>query len=385
MPPHNAQFSRQTIIAAADILKSLGHSGLDRLLLEFGLSDPDAGKGGGGLLARATSLAQFAIHHPEEQTAEGLRIGEAIVRRAAQEHKRYPPGNISNVRAEERQRFENTVALDGFAIVESGDLKPSAAGEEEKPADLPSQPPKAAAKAVSVDDVFDQDAESAVIEAIEELVSSGKRAYSLNVPLTAEQILIHKGRGRISTAESNSRIKSAISAMMKNGILQAFAEPRQDWILRLPKSDTERAPRVFIVHGHDDASREAVARFLEKLGFEAVILHEQANRGRTIITKFREVASDIGFAVVLMTADDQGGKAGAPSHPRARQNVVFELGFFIGALGPDRVAALLKGDVEKPSDFDGVLYISLDKGDWKTLLARELRAAGYQIDLNKAL
>jgi predicted nucleotide-binding protein len=98
--------------------------------------------------------------------------------------------------------------------------------------------------------------------------------------------------------------------------------------------------KVFVVHGHHDGARETVARFVEKLGFEAIILHEQPNKGRTIITKFREEAKDVGFAVVLMTPDDEGKEKGVGDfQPRARQNVVFELGFFIGALGPERVAA----------------------------------------------
>jgi predicted nucleotide-binding protein len=125
--------------------------------------------------------------------------------------------------------------------------------------------------------------------------------------------------------------------------------------------------RVFVVHGHDATPRAEVARFIEKLGFEAIILHERPNKGRTLITKFREEAEGVGFAVVLMTPDDLGKAASAANlNPRARQNVVFELGFFIGALGPERVAALVKGDVERPSDFDGVVYISLDMGSWKT-------------------
>lgn len=143
--------------------------------------------------------------------------------------------------------------------------------------------------------------------------------------------------------------------------------------------------KVFIVHGHDDAAKEGVARFLEKIGFEAVILHECPNKGRTIITKFREEAEDIGFAVVLMTPDDHGGKVGCETSPRARQNVVFELGFFIGMLGPARVAALVKGELEKPSDFDGVVYISLDNGTWKMALGQELQAAGYEIDWNQVM
>jgi len=145
--------------------------------------------------------------------------------------------------------------------------------------------------------------------------------------------------------------------------------------------------QVFVVHGHDEGARESVARFLEKIDLKPVILHERANKGRTLITKFREESADIGFAVVLMTPDDQGGKAGkANTQPRARQNVVFELGFFIGALGPERVAALVKGDIERPSDFDGVVYIDLDAaGGWKQQLGRELQAAGFHIDWNKVM
>jgi predicted nucleotide-binding protein len=145
------------------------------------------------------------------------------------------------------------------------------------------------------------------------------------------------------------------------------------------------ARKGFVVHGHDDGARETIARFLEKIDFQAVILHERPNKGRTIITKFREEAADIGFAIVLMTADDHGAKVGEPTRPRARQNVVFELGFFIGALGPERVVAMLKGDVERPSDFEGVVYISLDDSDWRAALGRELEAIGFAIDWNKVM
>ena len=119
--------------------------------------------------------------------------------------------------------------------------------------------------------------------------------------------------------------------------------------------------KVFIVHGHDEGTREAVARFVEKLGFDPIILHERPNRGRTIITKFREEAAGVGFAIVLMTADDLGRSIeDTELKPRARQNVIFELGFFIGALRPEHVAALVKGNIDLPSDYDGVVYISMD-------------------------
>jgi predicted nucleotide-binding protein len=145
--------------------------------------------------------------------------------------------------------------------------------------------------------------------------------------------------------------------------------------------------KVFVVHGHDSAPKAEVARFIEKLDLEAVILHERPNKGRALITKFREEADGVGFAVVLMTPDDLGKAVTSEGEPklRARQNVVFELGFFIGKLGPECVAALVKGDIEHPSDFDGVAYISLDKEDWQAKLAAELKAAGYRIDWNRVM
>lgn len=138
--------------------------------------------------------------------------------------------------------------------------------------------------------------------------------------------------------------------------------------------------RVFLVHGHDGEVREAVARFLERLNFEVVILHEKANRGRTIIEKFEENA-DVGFAIVLLTPDDFGGPAGGDAAARARQNVILELGYFIGKLGRDRVMALKRGDLEVPSDILGVVYTPYDEaGAWKIALMKELTAAEYDID-----
>ena len=140
---------------------------------------------------------------------------------------------------------------------------------------------------------------------------------------------------------------------------------------------------VFIVHGHDEGAKQAVARFVEKLGLRAVILHEQPNAGRTIIEKF-EGSSDVGFAVVLLTSDDMGYPRDNPeqSAPRARQNVIFELGYFMGKLGRERVAALHEG-VELPSDIHGVVRVEMDNGkDWRRELAKEMKVAGLPIDMN---
>lgn len=152
------------------------------------------------------------------------------------------------------------------------------------------------------------------------------------------------------------------------------------------KSSSASSRDIFIVHGHDEAARETVARFIDKLGLNPIILHEKPNAGRTIIEKFERNAN-VSFAVVLLTPDDVGYPKDHPDQasPRARQNVIFELGYFLGRLDRAKVCALHKGNVEILSDYHGVIYISMDSGGaWKILLAKEIREAGIEIDLNKA-
>jgi len=143
--------------------------------------------------------------------------------------------------------------------------------------------------------------------------------------------------------------------------------------------------KVFVVHGHDEAAKEKAARFLTKIGFDPIILHEQANAGQTIIEKFERHGS-VGFAVVLLTPDDVGGGKGGEMQPRARQNVILELGYFLGRLGRKHVCALKTGNLELPSDYAGVVYEEMDAGGaWQTALARELQDAGHEIDWNKVM
>ncbi len=145
---------------------------------------------------------------------------------------------------------------------------------------------------------------------------------------------------------------------------------------------------IFVVHGHAHASLHETARVLERAtDRKVIILREQPNAGRMILEKFEDYAASVSFAVVLLTGDDQGGVRGSDDvRLRARQNVIFELGFFFGKLGRDklghrRVAALLEEGVEKPSDRGGLAYIDLDQaGAWKQELARELEAAGISVD-----
>lgn len=144
---------------------------------------------------------------------------------------------------------------------------------------------------------------------------------------------------------------------------------------------------VFVVHGHDTAARESVARFLARLGLNPIILHEQANEGRTIIEKF-EAHADASFAVVLLTPDDEGkAKNVTALQPRARQNVVLELGYFIGRLGRKNVCPIYVEGVELPSDVTGLVYVPYDAADlgWQLSLARELKAAGIPADYSKVI
>jgi predicted nucleotide-binding protein len=145
------------------------------------------------------------------------------------------------------------------------------------------------------------------------------------------------------------------------------------------------APYVFIVHGQDGPAKIEVTHFIERAGLNAIVLHEQAAGGKTIIEKLEEHGGAAGYAVVLMTPDDVGGPAGGEMKPRARQNVIGELFWFAGKLGRSRVAALRKGDVEIPSDLHGIVYISMDDRNWKTELLKELTNAGYKVDWERAL
>jgi len=143
-----------------------------------------------------------------------------------------------------------------------------------------------------------------------------------------------------------------------------------------------KSEKVFIVHGHNDEMKLAVARLISQLNLKPIILHEQPNKGRTIIEKFEKLSEDVSFAVVLLSADDvmQDGKF------RVRQNVILELGYFIAKLGRENVVALydISTEVEIPSDITGVLYEPYDNsnGIWRFEVVQELKAAGFDVDAN---
>jgi predicted nucleotide-binding protein len=164
------------------------------------------------------------------------------------------------------------------------------------------------------------------------------------------------------------------------------AEAASEESEQMSKEHSINQNRVFIVHGHDELVKTQTARFIEKLGFEAIILHEQASRGKTIIEKI-ETYTNVGFAIVLYTADDKGnskGEAGTGQlNDRARQNVVFEHGYLMAKLGRDRVVPLVNGRIELPGDISGMVYVS--DTDWQIDIAKEMKSAGYPVDFNKLI
>lgn len=192
------------------------------------------------------------------------------------------------------------------------------------------------------------------------------------------------------------RYKGNKAASFLDSLILDLEQQEYEFVLEADNPTTEanvieahptcKPTQVFIVHGHDDLTKVQTARFVEMLGFQAVILHEQASRGKTIIEKI-EACTHVGFAIVLYTADDQGSDKTSASEgklrARARQNVIFEHGYLIAKLGRERVVPLVSGDIEIPSDIHGMVYVT--DTDWQVSIAKEMLAAGYDVDFNRLL
>ncbi|MGG5342070.1 TIR domain-containing protein [Enterococcus sp. AZ192] len=209
--------------------------------------------------------------------------------------------------------------------------------------------------------------DSVINKSLEEL-SSRPNIYSEIVHFKSKNILIIE----VSKTKRTTFFRDVKYIVSNSEIVKCEGEIRMDM------------NKVFIVHGHDNEAKVTVARFIERVGLESVILHEQASQGKTIIEKI-EANSNVGFAIVLYTPCDEGKSKGQELFQyRARQNVVFEHGYLIGKLGRTRVCALVKGEVEKPNDISGVVYIPFDEaGAWKIDLIKEMQSLGYELDMQK--
>ncbi|MCK8462726.1 nucleotide-binding protein [Aliiroseovarius sp. S1339] len=208
--------------------------------------------------------------------------------------------------------------------------------------------------------------------------NNGDRAQLQTKILRVQRVLKTFGSKHLNKNSPNDALTVADGTDARNSTSSHFLEDPN----RKPASN-----RVFVVHGHDDAILHQVTRLLERLQLKPIVLREQPNKGRTIIEKF-ESNADVDFAVVLMTADDMGASLDSASEgdycPRARQNVVLELGYFFARLKRQGTCVLKSQGVETPSDIFGVVYTEIDSaGAWQTILGKELKAAGFDIDLNK--
>jgi predicted nucleotide-binding protein len=229
---------------------------------------------------------------------------------------------------------------------------------------------------------------AAIADTLERCFGKETTAYRRYKPATALRPLKSKSYSNEFYFRQEVQENCARSVALLQDAQRTLREDIEDSEHVAPEQifhSTTLSRRVFVVHGHDGEARETTARLLKAMDFEPVILHEQANQGGTVIEKF-EANSDVGFAVVLLTPDDLGRSFKEEElKPRARQNVLLELGYFIGRLGRNKVCALKRGDVELPSDYVGVVWEKMDDGGgWKLALARELKAAGHEVDLNKA-
>ena len=228
------------------------------------------------------------------------------------------------------------------------------------------------------------------IDVLEHCCATISKWYTNNLSKINSNSFVHNKEVHRKNLEQIARIVSDIQENREE-----YSELCKN-LIRNEKEPVISGRDIFIVHGHDVGLKIEVARFLEKLNFNPIILHEYANEGQTIIEKI-ERYTNVQYGMVLYTpcdegrtlTDDQGhaltDKDKEELKFRARQNVVFEHGYLIGKLGRNRVCALVKDSVEKPNDISGVLYIPYKEERWKLDIAKELRAAGYSFDFNQLL
>lgn len=252
---------------------------------------------------------------------------------------------------------------------------------------------------------YDEDAKKAFIEDYKRWMDRCKSIYQTSFT-EAESSYFHDFESQIWTIWGSDIVKEYKDNIKRlNNHMRGDIERVDlidcnvvtDTIVTEPVQNKVDMKKVFVVHGHNDEMKLAVARVVTQLGLNPIILHEQANEGKTIIDKFETNAENIRFAIILLSGDDlassirdlEGVKdeeIKSKLEKRARQNVVFEMGYFAGKLGRGNLFYLLQDGVAKPGDLDGLVYTLYDAvGAWKFSLVKELRACGYNVDANNVL
>jgi predicted nucleotide-binding protein len=389
------------LIAAADVLKSLGHAGFEKFGLEFDL--PVGAVQGSTLKERANSLAQYLLGRSVEPIVAGID-GE-VVERAKAQIKRFGSA-LPNVSADESQTFQEALTQELLDTREAADVDQSdMVTEATRMANHPEWISAADAVSMLRPVLTTYSAQMRICErAFVGMIRARAEQYHRDTEVFTDceipkEFWWAKGHQAL---EQDWAVGDFSTWIDKRIELKAFgvqfARPDVEKLIPAAKSTTgskaDRADealsasalqrivgrRVFVVHGRDEAMRDKVVNALFKAKCQPIVLGEQVDAGQTIIEKI-EKYGDVDFAVVLLSPDDFGGLHGEAAKPRARQNVLLELGYFFGRLRRNRLAILMKDDVEFPSDFAGVVWKSFDAaGGWRTWLVRELDAAGIPID-----
>jgi predicted nucleotide-binding protein len=196
---------------------------------------------------------------------------------------------------------------------------------------------------------------------------------------------------KIGAAKTAQYVEAAVSSTLskKLRVLESIRERLEIWDQVTPPAERKAVgDDIFLVHGHDHESREYVRSFLLRCtSRDIVVLDEKPGSGADVLGKLLTHAHKAAYAVILLTGDDEGRPFGSVEfHRRARQNVILELGLFIGLLGRDKVMALYEPGVEIPSDYLGVSYVELDSNKaWRIGLVTELRAAGIEASIDQTL
>ncbi len=227
------------------------------------------------------------------------------------------------------------------------------------------------------------------------------RAYNLIQKLTDEkspsnrlavEALAIPTRGNYDDKFNRARATFLNALRMTATLIEddSFLEGRLDELKVEPNDLPAPSNKVFVVHGHDQALKIDVERFIHQIGLEPIVLHRQPDKGQTIIEKFEE-HSDVGYAFILLTPDEVAYTIDQEKLPdasrkkelRTRPNVIFEFGFFVGKLGRQRVCCIYKEGVVLPSDLTGLIYKkvadSIDSQAYSII--QELKAAGYKLQI----
>lgn len=258
----------------------------------------------------------------------------------------------------------------------------------------------------SIDRVeYDDAAEKEFVAKLNNWNDRNKTVYRTSFEV-ADSIYFHEYESHIwqiwgsdTVKEYKDEIQRLVSHMQgdidRSDLMQcSIAEPQLVPKMAKPK---DLSQEIFIVHGHNEEMKQTVARIVSKLGLKPIILHEQPNGGKTIIEKFECNAESINFAIILLSADDLAAAVRVLNdvkdeelrqrlEKRARQNVVFEMGYFAGKLGRANVFFLLQDGVAKPGDLDGIVYTAYDSAHaWRFELVKELKNAGYNVSADLVL